>query len=149
MTCMIVFDMDGTLGDFYAVKGWLDYILNEDPFPYLNAIPRVDMEELCKVLNILRGQGWKVAVTSWLAKDASAHYDEIVRKAKREWLNKFNFPADEIHLVKYGATKANSTRGKAEYQILFDDNEKIRAGWTLGAAYDVNDILNVLNSLLT
>jgi hypothetical protein len=73
-----------------------------------------------------------------------------VREAKREWLNKYNFPFDEIHLVKYGTTKANCTRRKGGYQILIDDNAQVRKGWTLGDTIDANnDILPPLKYLLS
>ena len=82
--------------------------------------------------------GWKIAVTTWLAKGATKAYDNAVRKAKIEWLEKWGFPYDEIHLVKYGTTKANCTRKHGGFQILVDDNAKVRKGWTLGATIDAN-----------
>ena len=52
-------------------------------------------------------------------------------------------------MVKYGTTKANCTRKLGGYQILFDDNEKIRNGWTLGATVNANeDIIPFLTELL-
>jgi hypothetical protein len=30
----LVFDMDGTIADFYGVTGWLDYLKAEDTTPY-------------------------------------------------------------------------------------------------------------------
>jgi hypothetical protein len=59
------------------------------------------------------------------------------------------FPADEIHIVKYGTTKANCTRHHGGFQILVDDNEKVRKGWTLGDTIDANEnILKELKKLL-
>ena len=149
MVKMIVFDMDGTIADLYGVEGWLADLRSENPRPYIEAQPLVDMDTLNEVLTALRLKGWKIAVTSWLAKDASADYDTAVRKAKREWLDKFDFIYDEIHLVKYGTTKANCTRTKADYQILIDDNADIRKGWTLGDTINANDdIIKALFELL-
>lgn len=149
MRKVIVFDMDGTIADLYGVEGWLDYLHREDETPYRVAAPLVDMAELINLLNDLRGLGWLVAVTSWLSKDSTPDYDAKVRAAKREWLTKYNFPADEIHLVKYGTTKANCTRRHgAGAQILFDDNAQVRAGWSLGPTYDVKFILAHLLELL-
>ena len=62
------------------------------------------------------------------------------------WLNKYNFPFDEIHLVKYGTTKANCTRKLGGFQILVDDNEKVRNGWTLGDTINANE--NILKKLV-
>jgi hypothetical protein len=72
-----------------------------------------------------------------------------VRKAKLEWLARYGFPYDEIHLVKYGTTKANCTRKLGGFQILVDDNEKVRNGWNLGATIDANEnIIEMLKALL-
>jgi hypothetical protein len=89
--------------------------------------------------------GWRIAITSWLAKGSTKEFDAKVRKAKIEWLKRYNFPYDEIHLVKYGTTKANCTRKLGGYQILIDDNAEIRQGWTLGSTIDANE--NILKSL--
>ena len=146
MTKMIVFDMDGTIANLYGVENWLDMLRAEDPTPYAIAEPMYDMEELANVLNNLKTLGWTIAVTSWLAMGSTKEYDEMVRNAKREWLARHNFPVDEIHLVKYGTTKANCTRGKADYQILVDDNEKVRKGWTLGDTINANE--NIVEKLI-
>ena len=139
MTRTIFFDMDGTIADFYNVEGWLDCLMAEDTRPYREARPLYDMFALMEVLNELKNDGWRVAVTTWLAKDATREYDKAVRKAKLEWLERFGFPYDELHMVKYGTTKADCTRKLGGYQILIDDNTKVRAGWTLGATFDANN----------
>lgn len=133
---MIVFDMDGVTAGLYQVDGWLEYLENENVYPYVNAQPLVDMKELRKILLGLKNIGYTIAVTSWLAKNATTYYDNQVRIAKKNWLDKFDFPYDELHFLKYGTTKADATRYKAEYQILIDDNEQIRNGWNLGATID-------------
>lgn len=141
----LVFDMDGTIADFYGVANWLDYLMNEDTTPYEVANPLYDMEYLGALLTILKKQGWKVVVTTWLAKDGTNEYNNRTRKAKLDWLEKYNFPYDEIHLVKYGTTKANCTRKIGGYQILVDDNEKVRNGWNLGDTINANE--NILKKL--
>ena len=147
MRKMIVFDMDGTIADLYRVDGWLEMLRAEDPTPYIVAKPMYEMDRLAEILKALKVKGWKVAVTSWLAKEATREYDELVRKAKREWLTKYNFPADEIHIVKYGTTKADCTRYKADFQILVDDNETVRKGWNLGGTINANE--NILENLIS
>ena len=134
----IVFDMDGTIADFYGVKGWLDYLKAEDTTPYEIAKPLYDMVTLVNLLMTLKADGWKVVVTTWLAKGGTKEYNDRTRKAKLEWLEKYNFPYDEIHLVKYGTTKANCTRKIGGFQVLVDDNEKVRKGWNLGATINAN-----------
>ena len=142
---VLVFDMDGTIADFYGVKGWLDYLKAEDTTPYEIAKPLYNMVYLVALLTILKNQGWKIVVTTWLAKDGTKEYNDRTRKAKLEWLEKYNFPYDEIHLVKYGTTKANCTRKLGGYQILIDDNEKVRKGWNLGDTINANN--NILKNL--
>lgn len=145
----IVFDMDGTLADFYGVDGWLEDLENHNPRPYEVAKPLVDMELLTDLLDLLKAQGWIICITSWLANHSNKEFDKLTRMAKIEWLKKYNFPYDEIHLVKYGTTKADCTRNKKGYQVLVDDNEKVRKGWTLGHTINANeDIISALAELL-
>ena len=143
---MIIFDMDGTIANLYGVEDWLPMLRAEDPTPYAVAEPMYDMDDLRAVLKTLKLKGWRIAVTTWLAKDSTKEYDELVREAKQEWLDRYLFPYDELHMVKYGTTKANCTRGKAHFQILVDDNEKVRKGWSLGETIDANE--NILKELL-
>lgn len=142
----LVFDMDGTIADFYGVQGWLEDIRNGNPRPYIVAKPLYNMDILISILNLLKLQGWEIVITSWLAKGSTKEFDELTRVAKREWLAQFNFPFDEIHLVKYGTTKANCTRKKGGYQILVDDNEQVRNGWHLGSTINANE--NIIDELL-
>ena len=146
MTKVLVFDMDGTIANLYGVENWLADLRAYNPRPYEVATPMYDMDLLNLLLDVLKAQGWKIAVTSWLSMDSTAEYDRAVRKAKREWLEKYNFPFDEIHLVKYGTTKANCTRHLGGYQILVDDNEKVRNGWNLGGTINANE--NIIDKLI-
>ena len=141
----LVFDMDGTIANLYKVEGWLEMLRAEDATPYKVAEPMYDMDSLAELLKMLKEIGWTIAVTSWLAMGATKAYDEKVRQAKREWLEKYNFPFDEIHLVKYGTTKANCTRKNGGFQILVDDNEKVRNGWNLGGTINANE--NIMEKL--
>lgn len=146
MNKTIVLDLDGTIVDFYGVDDWLNDIRNENTRPYDIAEPLYDMEMLNAILDVLRLQGWTIAITTWLAKGSTKAYDDAVRASKIAWLKKYNFVYDEIHLVKYGTTKANCTRKNGGYQILVDDNAKIREGWTLGNTIDANK--NIIDELL-
>jgi len=149
MSKILVFDMDGTIADLYGVKDWLPALRSENPMPYVSAKPIYDMDILNSILNELKLEGWKIVVTTWLAKGSSKEYDNKVRKAKLEWLKRHNFPYDEVHMVKYGTTKADCTRKKGKYQILVDDNAKVRKGWTLGDTIDANeDIIEKLMQLM-
>lgn len=148
-TKVIVFDMDGTIADLYGVNGWLDMLRAENPKPYEIAEPMYDMSELIEILNELKEIGYIIAITSWLSMGGSKEYNNAVRIAKKQWLDDFHFPYDEIHLVKYGTTKANCTRKLGGFQILVDDNEKIRQGWNLGTTINANEnIIEYLRELL-
>lgn len=145
----LVFDMDGTIADLYGVADWLENLRDENPKPYIEALPLVSMTDLGIVLNLLKETGWRIVVTSWLSKNSSEEYKRVVRQAKKEWLKRYCFPFDEIHLVQYGTTKAKCTRHHGGFQILIDDNEKVRKGWHLGDTINANDdIISELIALL-
>lgn len=146
MNKTLVFDMDGTIANLYGVENWLADLRQENPRPYIVAEPMYDMEVLATVLEMLKMNGWRIAVTSWLAKQSTKDYDAKVRLAKREWLERYHFPVDEIHLVKYGTTKANCTRKLGGFQVLVDDNAEVRKGWNLGAVIDANN--NIIEELI-
>ena len=149
MNKMLVFDMDGTIADLYGVKNWLFDLESENTRPYEIANPLYEVEELNSLLNMAKARGWKVVITTWLAKGGSKEYNKAVTKAKKEWLEKYSFPYDEIHCVKYGTTKASCTRKAGGFQILIDDNKKVRRGWKLGTTIDASkDIRPFLKSLV-
>jgi hypothetical protein len=149
MNKILVFDMDGTIADLYGVENWLADLRNGNPKPYVQAKPFYNPNTLNTILEDLKKQGWKIIVTTWLSKGSTKEYDRLVREAKLAWLEKYNFPYDEIHLVKYGTTKANCTRHHGGFQILIDDNEKVRKGWSLGDTINANnDIIKELKKIL-
>lgn len=142
----LVFDMDGTICDLYRVQNWLEDLRAENPAPYINAKPIYDTEALNSLLEVFKANGWKIVVTTWLAKGSTKDYDRLVREAKLAWLERYGFPFDEIHLVKYGTTKANCTRHLGGFQVLIDDNADVRKGWNLGDTIDANE--NILEQLV-
>ena len=146
MNKAIVLDMDGTILDFYGVDGWLNDLHNENTRPYDIAKPLYDIDALNAVLDLLRLQGWRIIITTWLAKGSTKAFEDATRASKIAWLKRHNFKYDEIHLVRYGTTKANATRHHGGYQILVDDNAKIRQGWTLGSTIDANK--NIIDELI-
>lgn len=146
MEKILVFDMDGTIADLYNVEGWLEDLRAENARPYDVAEPIYDMDVLNEILNILKDMGWKIIVTTWLAQNSTKAYKEEVTKVKKGWLDKYNFPYDKVHAVKYGTTKANCTRSLGGFQILVDDNEKVRRGWHLGDTINANE--NIIEKLV-
>lgn len=105
MTKILVFDMDGTIADLYGVKNWLHMLRTEKSTPYTIAKPIYNPDVLNSLLEILKSQGWKIIITTWLSKDSSDSYAEAVKIAKLNWLKKVHFPYDEINLVPYGIKK--------------------------------------------
>ena len=140
----IVFDMDGTIADLYGVENWLEMLRNENPLPYQIAKPMYYMKNLSAILLALKSKGWTITVTSWLSMNSSKEYKKLVRQAKKEWLEKWHFPYDEIHLVQYGTPKHRVT--KAKRHILIDDSETVRNAWT-GETINANE--NIFPSLIS
>ena len=152
MVKMICFDMDGTIADLYGVDNWLAKLRAEDASAYTEAVAMWDMEELNSVLRALQNKGIEIRVITWLSKDSSEEFKIATRKAKREWLEKVNFPFDKFHGVQYGATKADSVRNSLasnETAVLIDDNDKVRNGWNLGKTINptTENIIEALKKL--
>ena len=142
----LVFDMDGTIANFYGVNGWLDDLQNENTRPYDIAEPIYNMEVLNAIIDLFIAQGWRIIVTTWLSKGATKAFEDATRVSKLQWLQRYGFKYDEIHLVRYGTTKANATRHHGGFQVLVDDNEQIRKGWHLGDTIDANG--NIIDELI-
>ena len=151
----LCFDMDGTIADLYAVPNWLEKLRAYDASPYINAPPMCDMELLAELLHKAMAQGIEVRIITWLSKESNKEYDEMVRMAKRVWLDYFNIPYDHFHGIAYGTTKANMVRKalnleNCETAVLFDDNEKVRNGWHMGESYNPAecDICEILQGIV-
>lgn len=139
----INFDMDGTIADLYGVENWLTYLINNDPFPYANARPLVNLSRLARKLNTLQRNGYRLAVISWLSKSGTEEYNELVTAVKLNWLAQ-HLPSvnwDEIHIVPYGTPKEKYCYTAED--VLFDDEEKNRMAWA-GVAFDVGNIFDEL-----
>lgn len=140
----IWWDMDGTIANLYEVEGWLDYLLNEDVFPYAHAGTLGNFSLLARLLNRLQARGWKIGIISWTSKNGSESYNLAVEMAKRAWLAR-HLPSvewDEIKVVRYGTNKRVTCGGG----ILFDDEEGNREAWGEGA-YTPDRIAEILKAL--
>lgn len=130
MSKWLVFDMDGTIADLYAVDNWLEKLRSADPEPYANAKPLVNLSRLARYIHKAQKCGYKVAIVSWLSKASTAEYDLAVIKAKNEWLQK-HLPSvtfNEVCIVPHGTPKS-TVIPKARNGILFDDEEQNLAEW--------------------
>ena len=141
----IWFDMDGTIANLYAVEGWLDYLMNEDVFPYAEAKPMVNFSLLARLLNRLQAEGWKIGIVSWTSKNGSDLYNGEVALAKLVWLHQHlkSVQWDAIKIVNYGTNKYSICGGG----ILFDDEERNRNDWH-DTAYTPENIFPMLKELL-
>ena len=136
------FDMDGTIADFYSVEGWLDDLISEKVRPYAEAKPLVNPENLKKIIEKLKAEGYNFGIISWTSKNGSKDFNKKVRKTKIEWLNKY-FPDcfSEIHIIKYGTPKYKVAKN---HGILFDDEIRNREKWNKGESFSEKDIFTIL-----
>ena len=144
----IYFDMDGTLVNFYGVKGWLECLQNENPLPYRVAKTRVDITSFSEIINALQRIGIKVGIITWTSKCGSADFHEAVVAEKLLWLQR-TFPEiafDEFHAIKYGTPKEQFCSSD---DILFDDEEQNRKSWRKkGHAFTELFIVETLKEIL-
>ena len=145
MVKKINFDMDGTLCNFYGVKGWLRDLENSNTRPYKICKPMVDVAKFTAAINALKRMGYIVNIISYTSKTGSAKFNAETEMVKKKWLAK-NLPAlefDNIHIVPYGTPKQEVVKDG----ILFDDEEKNRFNW-VGRSYRPEQIMEVLQNLL-
>ena len=57
----INFDMDGTIANLYAVEGWLPMLRANDPTPYIEAEPMLNMSALARLLHKAQGLDMRYA----------------------------------------------------------------------------------------
>lgn len=143
----LCFDMDGTMFDLYGVEGWLDCLENNDPRPYAIAKPMFNFSLFAREIHRVQRLGYAIEIISWLSKSSNTVYDRLVTEAKHGSLNT-HLPSviwDNIYIVPYGTPKSEVT--KADYAILFDDEEKNRSSWNKGEAYTPDMIFEILKGL--
>ncbi len=148
MAKWLVFDMDGTIADLYHVPGWKEDLQAGSTRPYEIAKPLYDMKVLAGVLRLLKAHGYGVAVVTWLAKKSTIEFLGRSAVAKKEWLNRYEFPYDEFYPLLYGMPKQTAMQDKG-FCILFDDDWKVRRDWDCGKAIDATkNIYTELNIML-
>jgi hypothetical protein len=136
MSKAVYFDMDNTIADLYGVEDWLPKLRSENPSPYLDAMPMVDLNEFANNLKILKSAGYTIGIITWLSKFSSESYKTLVRKAKRDWLKKIEFKFDEVHMIAYGTPKHKVA--KIKNAILVDDDLIVADQWRQAGGSWVN-----------
>ena len=123
-------DMYGPHADLYSDPDWLAKLQAYDPTPYANAKPLLDMVVLSAILNRLQQRGYQICIVSWLSKEPTPTYDQLVIEAKKQWLKKYlgSVVFDQIDIIPHGTPKAEGREG-----ILFEDEPQYREAWGEGA----------------
>ena len=141
------FDLDGTLANLYARPTWLEELRTYNPTPYEVAEVMLNMALLARKIHQLQAKGVEVNVISWLSKETTPEYDELVTEAKIKWLRK-HLPSvefDNVYIVPYGTPKESLVEG--EYNVLFDDTKTVREDWGKGA-YTPEEIFETIKTIL-
>lgn len=136
----IYWDMDGTIANFYEVDNWLEYLCNNDVFPYLAAKPCFEPYKLYILMETLIAMGFQQGIISWTSKDGNPDFNKDIRKAKLQWLEN-EFIRDcfsEIHIIKYGTKKYSVAKDKGA--ILIDDDKKVRQDWERAGGLALNPL---------
>lgn len=135
MDKIVVFDMDGTLADFYGVDGWLEDLRAENTRPYEVAAPLFSMVSLKRQIRQLKALGWVFEVVTWGSKQSTEEFLNRTESAKLNWLKRYGL-LDEmanVQVVPYGVPKHQLASG-----ILFDDNQEICSAWENAGGTAVN-----------
>lgn len=143
----IYFDMDGTFYNLYGYDGWLECILSEKTECYTKSTLLVDYDNFVMTLKNLKEKGYTIGIITWLSKNATKKYQNMVRSAKYRYIEKnFSGIFDEIHIIQYGKNKNQYAENG---YILFDDEENNRIEWEKknGISYNVMNIIDILKTL--
>lgn len=144
----IYFDIDGTIYNLYGYENWLECILSEKTDCYTHSTLLINYEKFITVLNELKEKGYTIGIITWLSKNATKKYQNMVRSAKYRYIKKnFNGVFDEIHIIQYGKNKNQYAENG---YILFDDEENNRIEWEKknGISYNVNNIIDILENMI-
>ncbi len=141
----IYFDMDGTLAGLFYVKDFSKKLADGDMTPYLEARPLYNLDNMNKVISLLKANGYEIGIISYVDKK----HPKESRQAKKQWLAKYFPYATEIHLVQEYKTKFDFA--KCKNGILIDDAKKNLNAWkgqaTINAyrANLVNELYQLIN----
>ena len=136
---IILFDLDGTLGNLFGRRDWLEKLKNEEPI-YEDLEPLVNMEELNAIAYKLKSVGVEFGVVTWLAMGASENYEFITSMEKYRWCKKYIPFITEFECQPYGTPKQTNYRNRQ--CILTDDNAEVRASFETPhrrKTFDAND----------
>ena len=120
----IIFDLDGTLYDFYNVDNWLEKVESGNPSVFTEGGTLVNMEKLNKKIQIFQRLGCTFSIVTWLPMGATDKYKKECYSMKMNWCRE-NLPTiSEINIIDYGIGK-HLYRKKDKFNYLVDDNLEI------------------------
>lgn len=142
----ILLDMDGTIVDFYGFKDWFKFLEQKSTIPYRESKPIYNCDLLNQSFELLRELGYRIKIVSWSSKTAGRKETLEIKKAKKEWLERYGILYDELHVVKYGTTKHSFI--KADRSILIDDNDNILESFINSKRGKYKKIIDAKNNIL-
>ena len=151
MTKTIYFDMDGTIADLYGVEGWEPNLRRENPTPYREARPMMDVVMFNWHCQLLQQMGIGLGVISWLSMNSSKSYEEDVTIEKMRWLARYTpiLLNGETHFIPYGTPKhevATDSQGTLvdDSEVVGQEWQKQGGVWVNAKAIQPNDFLSTL-----
>lgn len=123
----IIFDMDGTLANFYGQKDWMEKLQKEDVTVYSEAEPLEDADKINNLLFKLKDKGYSFSVISWLSKSGSPEFNMKTSLAKINWIKKYFPIITDVRCVLYGTPKHQVSKNL--YDIIIDDDENVLKAW--------------------
>lgn len=125
----LVWDMDGTLVDFYGVEGWLESLRSFSTRPYDEAKPLWPIDELNQLMKQAQRQGYTIIICTALSKYTTPAFAQAIRTSKKISLAAMAFPYNNFRSIPYGGNKYYPIKNVAskkgdviEEAILFDDD---------------------------
>lgn len=122
----IALDLDGTVVNFFGVRGWLEALTSHDATPYYKAGELLDTDYLNALVELYKDAGGHICVVSWCAKgNTSKAFYSATQAAKVLWLRE-NLPAiEDVRVVEYGTPKHLVVKD-VRNTVLFDDEQSNR-----------------------
>lgn len=141
----IIFDMDGTIVNFYKYPNWLEKLRSYNVTPYREAEPLYDTTILNSLVRSLQRNGYEIKVVTALSKGCTnKEYNYRVTKEKQKWLERYGFPYTSFFAVPYEEPKSNYLEGES---ILIDDDPKVREEFSAAGGKVIDANKNILTEL--
>ncbi len=153
MTRKVIFDLDGTVYDLYNVEDWLGKIQREEAGVFTEGDILFELDEFYSTIEEMLMNGIEFGVITWLPAGASKEYEEVCRKEKLEFINKYLPFVSEVSICSYGIPKQNLIKKRAAAMYLLDDNKDVcemfnQAKNCVGINVEEGNLVQVLRNLM-